>query len=248
VSELRPSSLAPGLMLGRDVRLGERLTLGAHVVIHDGVSVGDDCTIQDGAILGKDPRLGRHSTAPPPPEDQWLVVADGATICCHAVLCQGASVGVGAVVGDHAFLREGASVGAESVIGQGSAIGRGVRVGRRVRLQNNCIVAPGSVIEDDAFFGPLVAVANDPTMGRREATGTAIQGVIAGRACRVGAGAVLLPGIEIGAEAVIAAGAVVTRSVPERAVAIGAPARVRRTVDAAELLVVTPEHAADGLG
>ena len=55
--------------------------------------------------------------------------------------------------------------------------------------------------------------------------------------------------IEIGAEAVIAAGAVVTRSVPERAVAIGAPARVRRTVEgAAELLVVAPEHAADGLG
>jgi acetyltransferase-like isoleucine patch superfamily enzyme len=235
MSGCRPSTLAPGLMLGEDVQLGERIEFGAHVVIHDHVVIGDDCTIEDGAVLGKAPRLGPHSRAPKAPVGQ-LVVEDGATICCHAVVCAGGRIGAGAVIGDHAFLREGAVIGADTVIGQGGAIGRGVQIGDRVRLQNNVIVAPGSVLEDDVFFGPLVAVANDMTMGRREATGAELEGIIARRGCRVGASAVLLPGIELGAESVVGAGAVVTRSVAARTVMIGAPARAVRMVDLRELL------------
>lgn len=238
MSPCRPSALAPGLMLGAGTELGERVRLGAHVVIHDGVVVGDDCTIEDGAVLGKPPRLGPYSRAPRAPVRR-LVVEDGATICCYAVLCQGARVGAGAVIGDHAFLREGAAVGAESVVGRSSTVGRGVVIGSRVRLQTNVIIAPDSLLEDDVFFAPLVAVANDPTMGRRAATGVRTQGVTARRGCRVGTSAVLLPGIELGVECVIAAGAVVTRSVPDRAVAIGVPARVVRDVDPAELLDAT---------
>jgi acetyltransferase-like isoleucine patch superfamily enzyme len=218
------------------------------VVIRDGVVVGDDCTIEEGAVLGKGPRLGRHCTASRPPEGEHPVISDGAKICCHAVLCHGAGVGEAAVIGNRLFLREGSSIGAESVVGQGSAIGRGVRAGLRVRLQNNCIVAPGSVLEVDVFFGPLVAVTNDPTMGRHQATTGAIRGVIARRGCRVEASVVLLPGIEIGAEVVIAAGATVTRSVPERSVAMGAPAHVTRAVDVDELVVSPAEPAGDGLG
>lgn len=235
MSALHPSPLAPGLMLGSDVRLGERVQLGAHIAIHDGVTVGDDCTIEDGAVLGKLPRLGPHSSAPAAPPKP-LVIQGGATICCHAVVCTGGQIGAEAVIGDHVFLREAVRIGRETVVGQGSAIGRGVRIGRRVRLQNNVIVAPESLIEDDVFFGPLVAVTNDPTMGRRQATGTHLKGVIARRGCRVGASAVLMPGIELGMEAVIAAGAIVTHSVPSHTIVIGAPARALREVDPKELL------------
>jgi UDP-2-acetamido-3-amino-2,3-dideoxy-glucuronate N-acetyltransferase len=222
-------------MLGADVQLGERISLGTHVVIHDGVIIGDDCRIEDGAILGKTPRLGPYSRARQPTAAP-LVVQDGATICCHAVLCKGASVGARSVIGDHAWVREGARIGAETVVGQGCAIGPDVIIGQRVRLQNNVILATGSIVEDDVFFGPLVAVADDLTMGRGQPV--ELQGVIARRRCRIGAGAVLLPGIEIGCEAVVAAGAVVTRSVPERTVVMGVPARVVRLVDASELLDV----------
>jgi UDP-2-acetamido-3-amino-2,3-dideoxy-glucuronate N-acetyltransferase len=246
MSGRRPSRLAPGLILGAGVALGERVELGANVVIHDGVIIGDDCTIEDGAVLGKPPRFGPHSRAPEPLGEP-LVLREGVTICCHAVLCRGASVGSATVIGDHAFLREGASIGSETVIGQGSAIGRGVVVGARVRLQNNVIVAPDSQLEDDVFFGPLVAVANDPTMGRREATGVATEGVTARRGCRVGASAVLLPGVELGVECLVGAGSVVTRAVPDRAVAVGVPARVIGAVDPVELLDASASRALDGL-
>ncbi len=240
MGRLQLSSLAPGLMLGEDVRLGERVQLGAHVVIHDGVRIGDDCTIEDGAVLGKPPRLDARSRAPRPPSEP-LVIEPGMTICCHAVICRAARIASGTVIGDHVFLREGARIGLEAVIGQGSAVGRGVEIGARVRLQNNVIVAPESRLEDDVFVGPLVAITNDPTIGRRQARGVELQGVIARRGCRVGANAVLMPGIELGVESVVAAGSVVTRSVPDRTVVIGVPARVVREVDPVELFDVPLE-------
>ena len=159
----------------------------------------------------------------------------GAAVCCGAVICAGGHIGSGAVIGDHAFLREGAQIGAHTVVGHGSAIGPDVRIGARVKLQNSVIIAPGSLIEDDVFFGPQVVVTNDMTMGRHdEALGPA--GVTARRGCRVGANAILFPGVEIGAEAVVGAGSLVTRDVRPRAVVIGSPAREIREVPESELL------------
>lgn len=236
---------APGLVLGDDVQVGMRLNVGANVVINDGVIIGDDCTIEDGAVLGKPPRLGPHSSTPTGSREP-LVIESGATICCHAVVCWGGRIGEGAVIGDHAFVREGAQIGPETVLGHGGAIGRGVRVGPRVRLQNSVLIASESLIEEDVFFGPLVTTTNDPTLGRRLATGTQLQGILARRGCRVGANVVLLPGVEIGTEAVVAAGAVVTRSVSDRTLVMGVPARVVGPVDPQgalpELPTASPEN------
>lgn len=217
--------------LGSDVEIGEDVQFGSFVVVHDGVRIGDGCVIQDGAVLGKSPRLGAHSSAPVPPESAPLVIDAGVTICCHAVICAGGQIGSGAVVGDQSFLREGVRIGSETVVGQGSAIGRGVQLGDRVRLQNQVVIAPGSVLEDDVFFGPAVMVTNDLSTGRSAQTQVEVRGVMARRACRVGASVVLLPGIEIGEEALVGAGSVVTRSVAARTVVRGAPAKAVRRVD-----------------
>jgi acetyltransferase-like isoleucine patch superfamily enzyme len=80
-----------------------------------------------------------------------------------------------------------------------------------------------------------VTTANDMTAGRRP-RGQPLRGPVFRRACRVGAGAVLLPGVEIGEEAFVGAGAVVTRDVPPRSVAVGVPARHVREVGDEELL------------
>jgi acetyltransferase-like isoleucine patch superfamily enzyme len=93
----------------------------------------------------------------------------------------------------------------------------------------------GSVVEDDVFVGPGVTTTNDHTMARL-APGTPLQGCTLRRACRVGGGAVLVPGVEIGEEAFVAAGAVVTNDVPARAVVMGVPARTVRHVGDEDLL------------
>jgi len=85
------------------------------------------------------------------------------------------------------------------------------------------------------FLGPGVLTTNDDTMGRH-ARGEALRGPVLRRACRVGGGAVLVPGVEVGEEAFVAAGAVVTADVPPRAVVMGVPARVVREVGEADLI------------
>ena len=88
-----------------------------------------------------------------------------------------------------------------------------------------------SVVEDDVFVGPCAMTTNDHTMARHP-LGHRLQGATLRRACRIGGGAVLVPGVEIGEEAFVAAGAVVTNDVAPRAVVMGVPARaVRRVPD-----------------
>jgi acetyltransferase-like isoleucine patch superfamily enzyme len=91
------------------------------------------------------------------------------------------------------------------------------------------------LVEDDVFIGPGVVTTNDHAMGRH-APGEPLLGPVFRRACRVGGGVVLTPGIEIGEEAFVAAGALVTRNVPARGVAMGSPARVVRQVADEDLL------------
>ena len=91
------------------------------------------------------------------------------------------------------------------------------------------------MIEEDVFVGPGVTTTNDSTMSRH-APGEPLAGPTLRRACRVGGGVVLCPGVELGEEAFVAAGAVVTRDVPARAVVMGVPARVVREVEDRDLV------------
>jgi UDP-2-acetamido-3-amino-2,3-dideoxy-glucuronate N-acetyltransferase len=227
-------SRAPGLVLGKGVELPDDVELGANVVIHSGSVIGAGARIQDCVVIGKPPAFGRHSKAsreaPAPAE-----IGAGATVCAGAVVVAGARIGPNAVVGDQAHVRERAVIGPETVVGRGSAIDNDVIVGARVSIQTGCYITAFSSIEDDAFVAPGVTTTNDDTMGRHP-RGEELRGAVLRRGCRVGGGVVLVPGVEIGEEAFVAAGAVVTRDVPPRAVMMGVPARQVREVTEEDLL------------
>jgi acetyltransferase-like isoleucine patch superfamily enzyme len=110
-----------------------------------------------------------------------------------------------------------------------------VLVGARVSVQTGVYLTAFTVVEDDVFVGPGATTTNDHTMSRHGAQ-TPLRGAILRRACRIGGGAVLTPGVEIGEEAFVASGAVVTRDVSPRAVVMGVPARVVREVPEEDLL------------
>ncbi len=227
--------VSAGAHIAPSAKLADDVSVGAFAVIHDLVEVGERCVIEDGAVLGKRPRLRPGSSARGLDGPGPLVIEDGATVCCGAVVYAGARIGSGVIVGDQAQVRERAVIGAGSVIGRGSTVDFDAHVGERVLIQTGVYVTGGSVVEDDVFVGPGAITTNDDTMGRHQ-RGQGLQGPILRRACRVGGGAVLVPGIEVGEEAFVAAGAVVVSDVPARAVVMGVPARVVREVGDEDLI------------
>ena len=132
-------------------------------------------------------------------------------------------------------MRERTTIGSDTVIGRASGVDNDVVVGDRVRIQSQAYITAYSVVEDDVFVGPCAMTTNDDEMARLE-RGTPLRGATLRRACRVGGGAVLLPDVEIGEEAFVAAGAVVTSDVPARKVVMGVPARMVRDVPDEDLL------------
>jgi acetyltransferase-like isoleucine patch superfamily enzyme len=229
-----PDHPAPGLVLSPTASVGRDVVFGANVIVHDGVVIGDGVIVQDNVVLGKVPKLAPTSGAAGQAVDA-LVIEEGAAICAGAIVFAGAHVGPRAIIGDQSYVRERATVGERTVIGRGSAIDNDVTIGARVKVQTNVYVTGFSVVEDDVFLGPCVMTTNDDAMGRH-GPDEPLRGATFRRACRVGGAAVLVPGVEVGEEAFVAAGAVVTTDVPSRAVVMGVPARVIRHVGDEDLL------------
>jgi acetyltransferase-like isoleucine patch superfamily enzyme len=227
-------TIAPGAVIEDGARVGAAVQVGVGAVIHAGTVIGERCLIEPNAILGKRPRLRAGSSAAGGELDP-LVLEAGVTVCCGAVLYGGAHVGADAIIGDQSQLRERADFGARSVLGRGSSVDFDVTIGSRVLIQTGVYVTAGTIVEDDVFLGPGVCTTNDDTMARH-ARGESLRGPTLRRACRVGGGAVLVPGVVVGAEAFVAAGALVTRDVGEREVVMGVPARVVRRVEDADLI------------
>ncbi|HWM12864.1 MAG TPA: DapH/DapD/GlmU-related protein [Gaiellaceae bacterium] len=197
--------------------------------------LGEDVEIGDNAVVGKPPTLGARSTASAgdlPP----LVVGDGARILACAVVFAGTRLGRGVIVGDQACVRERCELGDGVVVGRGSLVENDTTVGAGTRIQANAYVTAYSTLEEDVFIAPCVVTTNDNFMGRTEARLESMRGPTIRRGARIGGGAVLLPGIEIGEEAFVGAGAVVLADVPARAVVVGNPARQIREVPDEELL------------
>jgi acetyltransferase-like isoleucine patch superfamily enzyme len=204
-------------------------------VVYPGTEIGEGVVIGDNAVVGKQPTLGKASTTSreelPP-----LVLGSGTRILAGAVVFAGSRLGSDVIVGDQACVRERCQIGDRVVIGRGSLVENDTTVGARTRIQANAYVTAYSELEEDVFIAPGVVTTNDNFMGRTEERLGLMRGPVIRRGARIGGGAVLVPGVEIGEEAFVGAGAVVIRDVAARAVVVGNPARQIREVPENELL------------
>jgi acetyltransferase-like isoleucine patch superfamily enzyme len=235
---LRADPRGPNLHVGEDVEIGDDVEFGANVVVHDDCRIARGCRIGDGAVLGKRPSLGARSTASRAPLP-GLILGEGCIVASHAVVFAGSELGAGTIVGDAALVRERCRIGADCILGARATVENDSVLGARVKLQAHAYVTAYSLLEDDVFIAPCVVTTNDNFMGRTERRKALVRGPVIRRGARIGGGAVLLPGIEIGEEAFVGAGAVVTRDVPSRTLVIGSPARYLRDVPPNELLSPT---------
>ena len=204
-------------------------------IVYPGTVLGDGCKILDYAVVGKQPTLGPRSTTKqeelPPPE-----LGAGTVVSTGAIVFAGTRIGARAIIGDQACVRERCVVGEDVVVGRGSLVENDTTVGDRTKIQADAYVTAYSTLEEDVFIAPRVITTNDNFMGRTEKRHGLRKGPTIRRGARVGAGAVICPAVEIGAEAFVGAGAVVVKDVPPQAVVVGNPARVLRDVPSEELL------------
>lgn len=178
------------------------------------------------AVVGPFAWLGAGTSAP-------LVIGDGANVRSHTTIYGGNAIGRRFATGHGVLVRADNTIGDDVSIGSHSVVEHDVRIADGVRLHTGVFVPEFTVIEAGAWLGPRCVLTNARYPASRDAKRN-LEGCHIGPRARVGANATLLPGIRIGAEALVGAGAVVTRDVPDGEVWVGAPARrVSRVMDIA---------------
>jgi len=203
--------------------------------VYPGTVLGDGVKVLEGAVVGKQPSLSPRSTAkrePLPP----ATIGDGTIVSTGAIVFAGSRIGARVILGDQSCIRERVEIGDDVVVGRGSLVENDTKIGALTKIQADAYITAYSTLEENVFVAPCVVTTNDNFMGRTERRHDLIKGPTIRRGARIGGGVVLLPGVEVGEEAFVGAGAVVTKDVPPRKLVVGNPARVVRDVPDEELL------------
>jgi acetyltransferase-like isoleucine patch superfamily enzyme len=190
--------------------------------------------VLEGAVVGKQPTLSPRSTAkrePLPPAR----LGDGTIVSTGAIVFAGTTIGARVVLGDQSCVRERVEIGDDVVLGRGSLVENDTTIGAMTKIQADAYITAYSTLEEHVFIAPCVVTTNDNYMGRTDKRFGQVKGPTIRRGARVGGGAILCPAVEIGEEAFVGAGAVVTKDVPPGKLVVGSPARVLRDVAAEEL-------------
>jgi acetyltransferase-like isoleucine patch superfamily enzyme len=204
-------------------------------IVYEGTVLGENVKVLEGAVVGKQPTLSPRSTA----KRELLApttIGDGTIVSTGAIVFAGSKIGARVILGDQSCVRERVEIGDDVVLGRGSYIENDTTIGAMTKIQADAYITAYSTLEEHVFIAPCVVTTNDNWMGRTEQRFGNIKGPTIRRGARIGGGAILCPAIEIGEEAFVGAGAVVTKDVPPRAVMVGNPARRLRDVPDEELL------------
>jgi acetyltransferase-like isoleucine patch superfamily enzyme len=188
------------------------------------IEVGPGAIIDDSVLLG----YGSDRGGP-----MALSIGAEARLRSGTVIYGGATAGARLQTGHNVIVREEVRLGDDVSIWSNTVVDYGCVIGDRVKIHSNCYVAQFTELEDDVFMAPGVTIANDLYPGSLD-SGEAMAGPLIRQGAQIGVNVTLLPYITVGRGAIIGAGAVVTRDIPDGMLAYGAPAvPVRPVPDAA---------------
>ena len=230
------AQVGPDCVFGQNVvvmdgaELGMGVSLGHNVVVHPGTVIGDGVVVSDNAVLGKRPKPARTSTVRVSDQIPPLEIGAGSTIGAGTVIYAGTRIGGNCLIADQAFVRERCVIGDAVIVGRGVTVENETTIGSYTKIQSQAYVVAWATVEDHVFIAPCVVTTNDNYMGRTQERFKHRKGPHIKRGARIGANSILLPGVTVGREAFVAAGALVTRDVPDAVLVWGVPAQVIREV------------------
>ncbi len=194
--------------------------IGSHVFLGERVTIGFPSQPQIIEFQGE-------KGEPPWQSSNPTKIGDNCIIRSGSVIYASSQLGNNVRLGHNVLIREEVKIGHDSLVGTGVVIDGKSSIGKNVSIQTSVYIPWNTLIEDHVFLGPKCILTNDKYVMR---TDYELRGPIIRKGVSVGAGAVILPSIEIGAESVIGAGAVVTKDVPPKTIVYGVPARAHGTV------------------
>lgn len=197
--------------------------IASTAMLHERVALGEGSIVGEFVLLGVAPR--GHA-----PGDLATQIGPEAHIRSHTVIYAGNVIGARFQTGHGVMIREMNQIGDDVSVGTHSVIEHHVQIGNHVRIHSNAFIPEFSILEDGAWVGPNVVFTNARYPQSPDAKAS-LKGphVLAG--AKIGANATLLPGVIVGANALVGAGSVVVRDVPEGKVVVGNPARVIRDIN-----------------
>jgi acetyltransferase-like isoleucine patch superfamily enzyme len=186
----------------------------------NGAMVGSGAMADESVIIGYP--ASRGATEP-------VTIGASPHLRSGTVIYTGSTVGDRFETGHNVIIREHVKIGQDVSIWSNSVIDYGCVIGDRVKIHTNCYIAQYTELEDDVFLAPGVTIANDLYPGSR-ASQESMAGPIIQSGAQIGVNATILPYVKVGRGAIIGAGAVVTRDVPDGMIAYGNPAVPVRAV------------------
>lgn len=222
-------------IISEDAFIGNNVVLGHHVIIEKGAVIGDksyidsNTIVRSGVVLGANTFLGSNCIIGEYQMDfcqsredcgHRLIIGDNALIRSGTIIYTGSNIGDYFQSGHQVTIRENTCIGSHVSVGTLSDIQGNCEIGNYVRLHSNVHIGQLSQIDDFVWIYPYVVLTNDPTPPSEHFAGVTVRSFAV-----IATGAVIMPGIEIGIDSLVAAGAIVTKDVSMYSVAAGNPAK-----------------------
>ncbi len=219
-----------------NVEIGNDCLIGHNVVIHAGSKIGNAVRIDDNVIIGKKPLSSPRSIFKVPTDLKPAIIGDFCQIGANVVIYCQCEIGERNLIADLATIRENVSLGDLNIVGRNVSIENFVKIGSCNKFETNSYITAYSEIGDYCFVAPCTATSNDNFMARDKERFNHFKGITMESGSRIGVNATILPGKVLHSDAVVAAGAVVTRDVPAKTIVVGNPAKAFREVPETQLM------------
>lgn len=216
-------TILPGCHIGENVVLEDDVYLDFNCIIRDNVTIRKGTTIGANCVIGEytSDWYASHSR-----EARPTVIGENSVIRSGSIVYSGVTLGDHFQSGHQVTIREDTVLGSHCSIGTLSDIQGHCRIGSYVRCHSNVHISQASQIEDYVWIYPYTVLTNDPTPPSEQEVGVVVR-----RFAVIATGSILLPGVEVASDSLVAAGAVVTKDVQPGTVVGGNPAKVISTID-----------------